>query len=123
MTLPQPATDTLNYLDLEQVRLRRSHEHVLLAPEKVRSGSVDSAGIERIAIAMRLSRGYLRRVVGSHHQPSGVISLPRLIGGASTKATKLSALSVSPVVCFGGCKRRNSMLCLLLSCMVVPTLW
>ena len=32
------------------LRLRRSQEQVLLAPEKTRSGSADSGDIERIAI-------------------------------------------------------------------------
>jgi hypothetical protein len=40
---------------LMQVSLDRSYEHVRLAPENVLSGSDDSAGIERIEMAMRLS--------------------------------------------------------------------
>jgi hypothetical protein len=35
-----------------QVSLDRSHEHVRLAPENVLSGSDNSAGIDRIEIAI-----------------------------------------------------------------------
>ncbi|EXA30948.1 hypothetical protein FOVG_17725 [Fusarium oxysporum f. sp. pisi HDV247] len=39
--------------------MRTSNDATMrLAPEKVRSGSADSAGIDKISIAMRLSRGY-----------------------------------------------------------------
>ena len=38
-------------------RLNLSHEHVRRAPENVRSGSDDSAGIDRIDIAILLNRG------------------------------------------------------------------
>ena len=37
--------------------LNLSYEHVLRVPEKVLSASDDSAGIESIVMAMRLSRG------------------------------------------------------------------
>ena len=37
------------------LRLNRSHEQVRLAPEKTRSGSADSGGIDKIAIAIVLS--------------------------------------------------------------------
>jgi hypothetical protein len=40
---------------LMQVSLDQSHEHVRLAPENVLLGSNDSAGIERIEMAMQLS--------------------------------------------------------------------
>lgn len=44
-----------------------SHLAVRLAPEKLRSGSADSAGIDRISIAIRLSRGYTVRTSSLHH--------------------------------------------------------
>ncbi|KAJ0131257.1 Uncharacterized protein HZ326_25640 [Fusarium oxysporum f. sp. albedinis] len=42
-----------------QVIRSRSHEAVRRAPEKALSGSVDTDGMERISIAIRLSRGIL----------------------------------------------------------------
>jgi hypothetical protein len=45
----------LIFLMLMQVSLNQSYEHVRLAPENVLLGSDDSAGIERIEIAIQLS--------------------------------------------------------------------
>lgn len=67
MAFAQPAAYTL-YLSMFAHLIRSlSHEHVLRAPEKALSGSDDSGEIESIAMAMRLSRGYLLRCSDAHH--------------------------------------------------------
>src|SRR5258708_30944573 len=55
-----------------QVIRRRSHEAVRRAPENTLSGSVDSDGMERMSIAIRLSRGNFDRCSGRNHHSTGV---------------------------------------------------
>ncbi|KAF1981771.1 hypothetical protein K402DRAFT_219599 [Aulographum hederae CBS 113979] len=66
-----------------------SNRQTLLQPENTLSASADSADMESIAIAIRLSLGYWSLWAWRHHQANDVQSM--LIGLASIKAIKSSA--------------------------------
>jgi hypothetical protein len=72
-----------------------SHEAVRRALKKLLSGSADSAGIERISMAIRLRRGYCRRFSMRYHYSKGVQSIR--IAETEMKTSKLS-LSVEIAV-------------------------
>jgi hypothetical protein len=77
-------------------RLNLSHEHVRHAPENARSGSDDSAGIDRIDIAILLGCGYRSYCSFRHHHSRGVQSIWKV--GAFIDVMKSSSSPESDVV-------------------------